>query len=605
MNTVVPSSGLSQPTLPTPPTSIPWLGLLAVLMGTFISTLNGRLSTFGLADIRGAVGAGFDEGAWITTAQTVAQMFVTLAAVWMGAAYGPRRVLIGASISFAVISLLTPYSPNLPTLLTLQFLGGLASGFFIPLTLSFILLNMPPKYWAFGIAVYALNLELSLNISASLEGWYVEHHSWQWIFWQNVPLALIMSLCLHRGIASKPITTRPPSDIFALVAGGSGLALIYAALDQGNRLDWLNSGVIWGLLLAGGLLLAAFLIHEALTARPLFDLKVVFGAPMPSQFLLIAFLRLTILATAYLIPLFLGSVRGFRALEVGDTLVWIAAPQLILCPLAALMLRRSDARLVASIGFMLHQHRLPHGGLQSDPDLGLVSISSVLLPPVRGAKLRALRRHIFRHSSLKTPGRAHLRRRVADGAPHGRRDRLGVRHHVRAGARPGGVELDRAARPGGRSARHRAREGVWRRDHPSHRSGIRRFPRRAGVGQCRARGGNHPGGDRWFRSDQRTDCRGASDRGFSKCGAAGPRLCGAAVSTRADRIRHEAGLQHRSIAAHGCHGSDHGRNPRRVPGGSQLSRALAAIGRRGATGVVEFGGRNTVGGAGCVVAPLQ
>jgi MFS transporter, DHA2 family, multidrug resistance protein len=348
----VPSSGVSQPTLPSPPTSIPWLGLLAVLMGTFISTLNGRLSTFGLADIRGAVGAGFDEGAWITTAQTVAQMSVTLAAVWMGAAYGPRRVLIGASIAFAVISLLTPYSPNLPTLLTMEFLGGLASGFFIPLTLSFILLNMPPKYWAFGIAVYALNLELSLNISASLEGWYVEHHSWQWIFWQNVPLALIMSLCLHRGIASKPITTRPPSDIFALVAGGGGLALIYAALDQGNRLDWLNSGVIWGLLLAGALLLAAFFIHEALTARPLFNLKVVFGAPMPSQFLLIAFLRLTILATAYLIPLFLGSVRGFRALEVGDTLVWVAAPQLILCPLAALMLRRSDARLVASIGFI-------------------------------------------------------------------------------------------------------------------------------------------------------------------------------------------------------------------------------------------------------------
>jgi len=321
-------------------------------MGTFISTLNGRLSTFGLADIRGAVGAGFDEGAWITTAQTMAQMFITLAAIWMGGAYGPRRVLVGASIAFAIISLLTPYSPTLPMLFSMQFLGGLASGCFIPLTLSFILLNTPPKYWAFGIAIYALNLELSLNISASVEGWYVEHHSWRWIFWQNVPLALIMSLCLHRGIANKPITVRPPSDIFALLAGGSGLALIYAALDQGNRLDWLNSGVVWALLLAGALLLVAFLIHEGRTPRPLLNIKVLFGAPMPSQFLLIAFLRLTILATAYLIPLYLGSVRGFRALEVGQTLLWIAAPQLILCGLAALMLRRSDPRLVASIGFI-------------------------------------------------------------------------------------------------------------------------------------------------------------------------------------------------------------------------------------------------------------
>jgi MFS transporter, DHA2 family, multidrug resistance protein len=344
--------GLSTPTLPSPPTSIPWLGLVAVLMGTFISTLNGRLSSFGLADIRGAVGAGFDEGAWLTTAQTVAQMFITLPAVWLGATYGPRRVLIWASLAFAVISLVTPYATTLPRLLIMQFLGGLASGVFIPLTLSFVLLNTPPKYWVLGIALYALNLELSLNISASLEGWYVEHHSWRWIFWQNVPLALVMTWCLHRGVVQKPITVRPPADVFGLITGGTGFALIYAALDQGNRLDWLSSGLVWGLFLAGTLVLAAFVVHEQTTPHPLFNLRVARSAPLPSLIALIAFLRLTILATSFLIPLYLSSVRGYRYLEVGDTLLWIAAPQLIFCPLAALILRRSDARLVASIGFI-------------------------------------------------------------------------------------------------------------------------------------------------------------------------------------------------------------------------------------------------------------
>jgi DHA2 family multidrug resistance protein len=145
---------------------------------------------------------------------------------------------------------------------------------------------------------------------------------------------------------------RPPPDIFALLAGGCGLALIYAALDQGNRLDWLNSGLEWGLLCAGVLLVIAFMIHESITPRPLLNLKILFTVTMISQLALIGFLRLTILATAYLIPLYLGSVRGYRALEVGDTLIWIAIPQLIFCPLAALMLRRTDARLVASIGFI-------------------------------------------------------------------------------------------------------------------------------------------------------------------------------------------------------------------------------------------------------------
>ena len=341
------------PAIPATPTSFPWFGLLAVLMGTFISTLNTRLSTLGLADIRGAVHAGFDEGAWISTASTVAQMLVTLVAIWLGAIYGTRRALMGASAAFAIISIVEPFSPNLHTLLIFQFLGGLASGFFIPLTLSFVLRNTPPKAWAYGVAVYALNLEVSLNISASLEGWYTDHLSWRFIFWQNVPFAVVMFLSLFLGVKPEPAPpTRPRPDVFAFIFGGFGFALIYAALDQGNRLDWLNSPLILGLLAAGGLVLLAFFVHEWNCPYPAVDLRVVLEPPLPRMLLLISFLRLTILSTALVIPQFLQTVRGFRALEVGDTLIWIAAPQLLICFLAGFTLRRADPRMVAVFGFM-------------------------------------------------------------------------------------------------------------------------------------------------------------------------------------------------------------------------------------------------------------
>ena len=338
---------------PAGPTKIPWLGLTAVLLGTCISTLNTRLSSFGLADIRGAVHAGFDDGAWITTAQTMAQMLVCPIAIWMGTVFGPRKVLLEAAAAFAFIALIEPFSINLPMLLSLQFLGGLATGFFVPLTLSYVLRNMPPKYWAYGIALYALNLEVSLNISASFEGWYVDHLSWRWIFWQQVPLAVGMALCLSFGTRPDPVNPTPPKpDYFGFVFGGIGLALIYAALDQGNRVDWLNSGLIWGLFIAGGLLVAAFFIHEAHTSTPAVNFKVLFEAPLPRLLVIIAFLRLTILSTSYLVPQFLQVVRGFRAIEVGESLVWIAAPQFILCYMAGYILRRVDARFVASVGFM-------------------------------------------------------------------------------------------------------------------------------------------------------------------------------------------------------------------------------------------------------------
>jgi MFS transporter, DHA2 family, multidrug resistance protein len=355
-------AGAAATTAPAPPgvpaagstPAIPWWGLLAVLLGTCISTLNTRFSTFGLGDIRGAVHAGFDDGAWITTAQTTAQMLVAPIAIWIGGVLGTRRVLIDASAALAIVSFLEPFSPNLPMLLGLQFVSGLASGFFVPLTLGFILRNMPPRYWAYGVALYALNLEVSLNISASLEGWYVDNLSWRWIFWQNVPLAVGMALCLTLGVRPEPRNpAQPRPDLFGFASGGLGLAFIYAALDQGNRLDWANSGLVWGLMVAGVILLTGFFVHETRTPNPGVDLKVAFTAPLPRLLIMIAFLRLTILGTSYVIPQFLQVVRGFRALEVGETLYWIAVPQLLICLGAGYILRRVDPRLVASSGFCL------------------------------------------------------------------------------------------------------------------------------------------------------------------------------------------------------------------------------------------------------------
>lgn len=333
----------------------PWIGIAAVLCGAFISTVTGRLSTFGLSDIRGAMHAGFDEGAWITTAQTCAQMMIGPVSVWLGAVFGPRRVLVVSASTFAVVAALLPLSPNLSVLLGLQALSGLSTGTFIPLTISFVLRNLQPRYWSFGIAAYALNLELSLNVSATLEGWYVEHLSWHWIFWQSVPLALLMAWCVHRGIPKEKVNWALVRNVdwFGMASLSVGLSMVYAALDQGNRLDWLGSGLIVGLLVGGGALVLAFLVHERVAPTPWIDLGFAVQAPIPLLMLLVAILRLAILSTSLLLPQFLATVQGYRALDTGPALLAIAAPQLAIAPLAGLLLRRLDARLPMATGFAL------------------------------------------------------------------------------------------------------------------------------------------------------------------------------------------------------------------------------------------------------------
>ena len=78
------------------------------------------------------------------------------------------------------------------SVLMFQTISGLSSGTFIPLTIGFVVLNLPPKWVVYGIAAYSLNLELSLNIAASIEGWFCDNWSWQWIFWDTALLAPLM-----------------------------------------------------------------------------------------------------------------------------------------------------------------------------------------------------------------------------------------------------------------------------------------------------------------------------------------------------------------------------------------------------------------------------
>src|SRR5258708_40251422 len=110
-------------------------------------------------------------------------MRVARASAWLGMVFGPRRLLMISSAVFALSNLILPFSPDLHFVLAFQLISGLASGTFIPLTIGFVVQNLPARLVVYGVAAYSMNLELSLNIAASIEGWFSDYWSWKWIFW--------------------------------------------------------------------------------------------------------------------------------------------------------------------------------------------------------------------------------------------------------------------------------------------------------------------------------------------------------------------------------------------------------------------------------------
>lgn len=331
----------------------PAIGVAAVMLGAFISSINTKITTFGLADIRGGLGLGFDEGSWIGTVFGAAQMIVTPAAAWMSTVLSTRRVLLWTGTIFTVASLLPPFLHDYNMLIALQLIRGLTVGAFIPAALGFVLRSLAPQWWIWGIAVYAFRFVFSQNIAGALEGWYSESGYWEWIYWQNAVLTPVMIALAAIAMPNRAIDREllHRTDWVGIVYAGIGFGLIYAGLDQGNRLDWFNSGVVCGLLLGGTMLVVAFFIQEARTQHPLIHLPVLFKSNVAVPALLISIYGFGSTATGFVLPDYLTRIQGLRDLQIGDTLNWIALPQFILVPLVALLLKRIDARLLLVFGF--------------------------------------------------------------------------------------------------------------------------------------------------------------------------------------------------------------------------------------------------------------
>src|SRR5260221_6069776 len=315
----------------------PYVGTLGVFLGAGIVTLNGRLISVGLPDLRGAMGLGIDEASWIPTAYNMALMFMGPFSVYLGGLLGPRRVLLYSGTIFSISSILLPFSPNLQVMLCLQVISGLASGTFYPLTLSYALRALPMRYVIFAIGIYSMDIVGATSIGTSLEAWYVEHLSWHWIFWQSALLTPLMMLCIYLAMPNPPPRSGPKPMLSwrGFLYGSLGLSLIFGALDQGERLDWLHSGVIVGLLVTAGFLLVVTVIRRWLSPNPLVNPMFLVNRNTAILCVCLFCFRFVLLAIAFLLPGVLAVTQNYRPLQTGHVLLWLILPLMLSGVIAA------------------------------------------------------------------------------------------------------------------------------------------------------------------------------------------------------------------------------------------------------------------------------
>ena len=338
--------------MPSEVSTRPLLGILGVVTGAGLVTLAGRMLTLGLADLKGHVGISFDDGAWLDSAFNAALMFIGPFTVYLGGLLGPRRVLLFAAGLFTIASLYLPLIHSYSLLVAALIVAGLTSGTFYPLTLTFALRNIPLRFLPFTIALYATFVDGAVNIAPSLYGWYRDHLSWHWMFWNSALIAPVMMICIYFGIPPQPPRKKsgPAPSFVGFLYLSAGLGLMFAALQQGQRLDWWRSGVFNAWFWSGSFFLLCALVRRLCGPNPLVALPYLLKWNTILLGCLLFWFRFTLCTTIILIPQSLA-IRGFEADQIGPAIIWSALPLIPIAFVAALLLlRKHDPRVLFAIG---------------------------------------------------------------------------------------------------------------------------------------------------------------------------------------------------------------------------------------------------------------
>jgi DHA2 family multidrug resistance protein len=330
----------------------PLLGIVGVLIGAGLVTLTGRMLSLGLADLRGHVGISSDQGAWFDSAYNAAIMFIGPFSVYLGGLLGPRRVLLFAAGVFTVTCAFLPFIHSYSLLVAALIVAGLTSGTFYPLTLTFALRITPLRFLPFTIAFYATFIDGAVNVAPSLYGWYRDHLSWHWMFWNSAVIAPVMMICIYFGIPPAPARKKdgPAPSFVGFLYLSAGLALMLAAIQQGQRLDWWRSGVFNALFWSGAFFTLCALIRRLCSPNPLVALPYLWQWNTVLLGILLFWFRFTLTGTIILVPQSLA-IRGFEAGQIGPAVIWSTVPLLLITFIAALlMLQKLDPRLLLAVG---------------------------------------------------------------------------------------------------------------------------------------------------------------------------------------------------------------------------------------------------------------
>ncbi|CAB3772989.1 DHA2 family efflux MFS transporter permease subunit [Paraburkholderia humisilvae] len=345
------------PAAPSPPPPLEGgqlaLATFVVALATFMNVLDTSIANVAIPTISGNLGVSVDEGTWVITVFAAANAVSIPLTGWLTQRIGQIRLFVGSILMFTLASWLCGIAPSLPVLLMSRVLQGAVAGPLIPLSQAILLSSWPKAKAASALALWAMTATVGPIAGPLLGGWITDRYSWSWIFYINIPVGIFAAGVTWMIYRERETPTRnPPIDVVGLALLITWVASLQIMLDKGKDLDWFGSPVIVALAIAAAISFAFFLIWELTEENPVVDLRLFKQRNFLGGTIAISVAYAVFFGNLVLLPQWMQEYLNYRSVDAGIVTAPLGVFAVILAPVMARVLPRSDARIIATLAFV-------------------------------------------------------------------------------------------------------------------------------------------------------------------------------------------------------------------------------------------------------------
>jgi MFS transporter, DHA2 family, multidrug resistance protein len=350
-----------------------WAIALTVTLATFMEVLDTSIANVSLPHIAGSLAASEDEATWVITSYLVANAIILPASAYLSNLIGRKRFYMTCVAIFAVSSLLCGLAPSLPLLLVFRIIQGAGGGGLAPSEQAILADTFEPSKRGQAFALYGLAVVFAPAIGPTLGGWITDNFSWRWIFFINVPVAILSLFLTHRIVEDPPHVKEEVAaaksgnfrlDYFGFALVALAFGSLEVVLDKGQEDDWFNSRFITTFIVVTALSMTTLIAWELYQGqkkkRPILDLRLFANPTFAISFCMMFILGTALYGTTVLIPQFLQTLLGYTAARAGMALSGGGLVTMLCMPIVGKLVGKVDPRYLIFFGFAVTGIALMH-----------------------------------------------------------------------------------------------------------------------------------------------------------------------------------------------------------------------------------------------------